>query len=229
MATERSYISLPEAIGSSIRAYRTKEGLAQEELARLTSSAGMPWTRATVASIETGRRKLSLDELFGLSIVCGVPLSEWLVDDGSEIDLFGGSISSTELAAIVAGAVPTQSASSRMMRRLDPTLGDPESTDRLIVRELWKKAKRPDLENCYRSCENETEQRLSRKFGIDVMSVVLLSISLWGVTFTDERERRVEKATSRRSLQAARGHISRAMIKDLEALAASYKERGIEL
>ena len=61
--------SIDIAIGSAIRAARFARGLTQSDLA-----ARLGVTRATIASYETGRRKISAETLIQIARLCGMPL-----------------------------------------------------------------------------------------------------------------------------------------------------------
>lgn len=61
---------LDRAIGAAIRAARFSCGLTQHDLA-----AHLGVTRATVASYETGRRKIPAETLIRIARLCGKPLS----------------------------------------------------------------------------------------------------------------------------------------------------------
>lgn len=61
--------AIDSSIGEAIRAARFSRGLTQNDLA---SYLGI--TRATVASYETGRRKITADTLIQISHLCGKPL-----------------------------------------------------------------------------------------------------------------------------------------------------------
>ncbi|MDW8326136.1 MAG: helix-turn-helix transcriptional regulator, partial [Anaerolineales bacterium] len=62
--------SLDRAIGAAIRAARFSRGLTQHDLA-----AHLGVTRATVASYETGRRKIPAETLIQIARICDKPLS----------------------------------------------------------------------------------------------------------------------------------------------------------
>ncbi len=60
---------MDNAIGAAIRAARFSRGLTQSDLA-----AHLGGTRATVASYETGRRKIPAETLIHIARLCGKPL-----------------------------------------------------------------------------------------------------------------------------------------------------------
>lgn len=59
-----------KTIGAAIRAARFSRGMTQNDLA-----ARVGITRATIASYETGRRKISAETLMQIAHLCGKPLS----------------------------------------------------------------------------------------------------------------------------------------------------------
>lgn len=59
-----------KAIGAAIRAARFSRGLTQDDLA-----VRLGITRATVASYETGRRKIPAETLIQIAHLCGKPLN----------------------------------------------------------------------------------------------------------------------------------------------------------
>jgi transcriptional regulator with XRE-family HTH domain len=76
-----------KAIGSRVREVRTKRGWSGADLARHLQAAGIPWERAMVAKLETGRRKsVTVMELLGLAYVLNVAPVHLLVppDDPDE-------------------------------------------------------------------------------------------------------------------------------------------------
>jgi transcriptional regulator with XRE-family HTH domain len=63
-------LSYDATIGTAIRAARFSRGLTQDDLA-----ARLGVTRATIASYETGRRKISAGTLIQIAHLCGKPLT----------------------------------------------------------------------------------------------------------------------------------------------------------
>ena len=56
--------ALATLLGQRLRALREGGGKRQEEVAAAARGFGLSWSRATVAALESGRRRLSVDELF---------------------------------------------------------------------------------------------------------------------------------------------------------------------
>lgn len=62
-----------KAIAARVREVRTKRGWSGADLARELRAAGVPWERAMVAKLETGRRRsITVTELLALALVLNV-------------------------------------------------------------------------------------------------------------------------------------------------------------
>jgi hypothetical protein len=61
--------ALAMLLGQRLRSHREGASQRQDDLARAARGYGLAWSRATVAAIETGRRQLSVGELFLLPAV----------------------------------------------------------------------------------------------------------------------------------------------------------------
>ena len=55
-------LSFRQAVGAQIRKLREQRGVRQEIVALMARRWGLPWTSATVAQMETGRRHLTAEE-----------------------------------------------------------------------------------------------------------------------------------------------------------------------
>ena len=73
---------LDRLVGRNLRGMRDDSGLSQAEVAEGMAAAGFPvWTKQTVADVERGTRKVSLDELAGLADVTECKLERLLSPD----------------------------------------------------------------------------------------------------------------------------------------------------
>jgi transcriptional regulator with XRE-family HTH domain len=73
---------LDRLVGRNLRNLRDEAGLSQAEVAEGMAAAGFPvWTKQTVADVERGTRKVSLDELAGLADVTECKLERLLYPD----------------------------------------------------------------------------------------------------------------------------------------------------
>src|ERR1035437_1165479 len=106
MAAMSDYPELSTVIAGNIRRLRTDTppgSLSQDGLARAIRIRGIPWTRATVAAVETGRRSVSLVEGIALADVLGVGIAGLVEGTSSHVTVDLGIWSSRYLAGAVAG------------------------------------------------------------------------------------------------------------------------------
>jgi len=77
----------PQSIlAANIRSRRAAEGLTQDDLAAAVRRWGLDtWVGATVAQIETGRRRMSVDELVVLAFVFQTPMEQLLDTDAPTV------------------------------------------------------------------------------------------------------------------------------------------------
>jgi hypothetical protein len=85
-----------EAVARNTRTYREINMLTQAELASLMTELGLEWTAGTVGFVERYERSVTVDELVGLALCCGVPVGELLdptgplgIGDGPSFDFAG--------------------------------------------------------------------------------------------------------------------------------------------
>ncbi len=64
-------VGFAETISANLRSVRNESGWTQEQLARGMSTVGFDWKRITVAEVEAGSRRVSLEELVGLAALFG--------------------------------------------------------------------------------------------------------------------------------------------------------------
>lgn len=60
---------LQDVIRQNLKRWRTSARLTQQQLADRMSEAGFSWSRETVFQVESGRRRVSVEELVGLSML----------------------------------------------------------------------------------------------------------------------------------------------------------------
>lgn len=71
-------LTIPNALGSNIRAYRLLNGLEQEDIAARMQLFTHPWHRATVSEVERARRNVTVAELLALVLILDVSVTELL-------------------------------------------------------------------------------------------------------------------------------------------------------
>ena len=236
---------LKAVVGARLREWREAAGLRQDTVAAAARrDLGLPWTRATVAAIEIGRRDLSLAEFLALPFLAAsfpfIPDLRW-----RRLDAFV-----TMPAEGVARQPPVIALTPEATIRdeyLEAVLRGAEVVDaRVTVKNAaaqvpaiaWHtgSAFRKDR----RQADDErldAEGKAARRLGVSTSVIADTARRLWGRTLTEERDIRVnvergddiladayqgplpngETRLERRALQARRGHITRALIAELQA------------
>jgi hypothetical protein len=212
LATPSGKVPLAIVIGGQVRAWREAANLRQDEVAYAARERGLPWTSATVANVETGRRNLSLEEFIALPfIVASFPLTEnsgrWrhlsgFVGDPGRVVVAvrDGYLRCDYLRDLLEGA-PVVSGSFTGQFVPADALSYPGAGRQ--VRERIE-------------AEFDAEIKAARRLKTDELAITAAARRLWGRTLTQEREARVQAQArpdmERRTLQALRGHVTRALI-----------------
>jgi transcriptional regulator with XRE-family HTH domain len=95
-----------DVLARNIRAARARRGLGQESVAARMRALGYDgWVRQTVGSTEKPTRRVTADEIFGLSLVLGTTISALMapVDEDKIVDFPGGeaiSVVAVRLSAV---------------------------------------------------------------------------------------------------------------------------------
>jgi transcriptional regulator with XRE-family HTH domain len=81
----RETVDYAPILAGNIARARGASGFTQAALAESMARVGFPWKRITVAEVERGVRRVSLDELVGLAALFGKPIVEFLLPQ-SDLD-----------------------------------------------------------------------------------------------------------------------------------------------
>jgi transcriptional regulator with XRE-family HTH domain len=208
--------TVEQAIGQEIRRRREAAGVGQSALAAAARKYGLPWTRATVAAIELGRKQLPLGELATLSLA----LSEALGDpEAAEQSLNLSDLIPTDDRHVSAG--PGLELPLRMVRRL--LLPDEEERrpgGALGSREPIK----VDVDDRALEAAGDAEQKAASALRVSPEAIVEAAYRRWGRSLTAQRDKlvslRTKPAEARtpgwpRRLQAIRGHTTRELLEEL--------------
>jgi transcriptional regulator with XRE-family HTH domain len=208
MGTEAQ--SLGTAVGENVRRLREDRKITQEELSDYCRLAGLDWTRATIASLESGRREdLTISELVLVASVFDVPPATFFEGDGRLL------LGDTTYAAV---EIPRQSLRSWLGR---------------VTRPGWRDFRIPTPEEHTKALQKvfALDLRLAEQAGISIDQMAKLSRTLWGTeSATRERERRVHErileashADPVRALHhpplnraAVRGHVTRQLTREMK-------------
>jgi transcriptional regulator with XRE-family HTH domain len=194
--------TLDQAVGAALRAWRRGKGWTQDDAAEYLRTRGLPWSRAALAAAELGTKTFDLAEFVVLCHALGRPPAKWFDGDGW-LELRPGV-----LPRISADGLRSTFGGARAFRSVNPS--------ELVRTDLDAFAAR------------EAEQKAARLLGVGAEDLARAASRLWGHGLVEERERLVHKhpvtaGASARKLQAARGVITRQLLKELTAALRSSK------
>lgn len=239
--------SLSEVIGARIRAWREASQVRQEVIAATARRWGLRWTRATVAALETGGRRLRPEELLLLPYVVSlsqpqdeeetfIELADFLPDDEWVMLTPEARVHSQAVREILRGRaagtwpspwieVPASQIRAAMLRAFRRAAPKVER----VWRHVWPEVERSlqlvsEVEN---DAAGDAEQKAARKLGVPPLAIALAARKLWGRSLAEERDRRVSEQwrdeITLRPLQAIRGHVTRALLGELGPIVAGLK------
>ena len=236
-------VELSAAIGRAIRELRAKHGLLQEDIASAARGAGLTWSQATVALLESGRRKVSAEELLLAPLVVayaigdpGVDLAALIPDEpirlGPDV-----TITAAGLRALAHGQVEEVWRAEdlidtpRHRRARDLTEADRflrwRGSAPHLLELAWPGATAHEVAAADADSEREAEQDAARKLEVDALWLSVAAHRLWDRSLTDERDHRAHERAgvdaSPRSLQAHRGLVTRELLEELEPLLEEIK------
>jgi transcriptional regulator with XRE-family HTH domain len=203
-------VSLARFLGARLRAHREAGGRRQEELAAAARAVGFSkWTRGTVAMIESGRRRLTLEEFLTVPLLLdrlgiAATLSELLGGDG-ELTLTATTTVSVETVRdLLAGRFDRRTRILRANPGSYAVTGLPlsfavkASTPALEeVRRLWQRGHRgrsvdlATLQGLLLASQGGAERHAAQVLGTTAGRVAILAEDTWGRSLTAERDARV--------------------------------------
>ncbi len=219
------------ALGQRLRRARAERGWTAEDVARYARGVGLRWDRSLVAGIETGRRNVSAAELLLLPVIYARPLVDLLPDE--RVRLSDKAAPSPEALRDALTEAPDLDGDGWL---LTGYMEPPPNVDVLLARgarvlqeitSRFPDAPLGSLKRADQHANDEPTSKAARKLGVDRQVVAVAAEQLWGHGLAAERDRRVDqqgKSLSPRALQAARGHITRALLGELQELLANPKD-----
>lgn len=218
MPKEENPVSLQFVIAENVRRIRRERGLLQEDIATAARWVGLKWSSVTVTQIESQSRLLSLDEFLLLPMILQCSLTDLVTveeDDRSVVLGYGTILDGATLPRLVSQDGPQLNEDDVPMLpaleyRLDSrikeavTRGGLEQTllSYLKIRE---------------GARGEAERKAAQTLKIAAVDITGLSLRLWGKTLTEERDARAqEQADQGKEQRAVRGHITRALLRDIQ-------------
>jgi helix-turn-helix protein len=211
--------TLSQAIGGRIRDLREGSGLRQEDIASSARRKGLPWTRATVASIESGKRRLSMEEMTLLPFVllsscCHLPGQQGKFIQISDLIPQQGWVSMTAQTNIHAQVIrwvwhsQAESASQQDIDSPDEREFKQNIPVFMSERLMW----------------SEAAEKAARKLKVSPLEIEKASDKLWSRSLAEERDLRISErmqGKDLRTIQALRGHVTRALLGELRSILKS--------
>lgn len=216
-----------EALGTHLQALRREHRCSADELASIARRHGLRWSRSTVSKIEKGDRAVSAREL--IVLVSVLDHVAWHNNQRLELESYpmpvGAERQVTMLDLMPQAARLTDQyvASGSDLRSAlygdgPPVWRDEEAGEdepAVIVSE--EPSDRTDPGGF-----SEAEQRAARTLGVDVETLDAVAMDLWHPnSFIQEREARLAALnidrSEPRSIQAARGQITRKLLSEVRA------------
>jgi hypothetical protein len=230
------FLTVDQAIGQRLREVRAELGLRQDQIAMAAQRAGLGWTQSTVAAIERGNRALSLGEWFLLPHVIGMA-SGWMAHHSELADLLpaSGRIALTEETTTNVDVL--RDALAGRLIHLDrkvfedfdtPYIRDVRDGMRRHFAEvkrllpLWPGMTVLGYSDALNAARGDAERKAARKLGVEPIKLSVAAYGRYDQSFTEERDARVAELAPAdappRSLQALRGHVTRAMLAELTSV-----------
>jgi transcriptional regulator with XRE-family HTH domain len=241
--SESSSPALAFVVGQRLRVLRENAKCRQDDLAAVARRWGLPWTRATVAGIETGRRRLSFEEFVILPrVLRDLRSPNQLSDDDVPFELVDllpedGWIELTRDTRVQAkalkGILQAQARITQLsqfdtpdLRKLSRVVLPTELSALPEIQPLWhqmrpgEKMTMEEVALTTRDAAGDTEQKAAAKLNVSTLAIAIAARKSWGRSLTEERDWRVsEKAgddMTPRTVQAIRGHVTRELLGELQ-------------
>ncbi len=222
--------SFATAFGRRLRQLREADGRTAEQVAQSAQLLGLPWHRPTVAAIEGGRRGVTAVELLLLPLVLRRPLPDLLPEGTTWLNehLAASGSATRRLLSDDRSGHPGFGPGALYGAKLAPAL-------RAGIERFMKKIPAGMLleesEEMEKYQVTEVERKAARRLGRTVMEVSLAAFRTFGRSLAEERDARLggEERGTARARQAARGHVTRRLLAELQpALAAIPVKEGTD-
>lgn len=218
-------LSFRQAVGAQIRKLREQRGVRQEIVALMARRWGLPWTSATVAQMETGRRHLTAEEWLLLPAVLTRTLHPAEPYTWADLipKLMKGQITLT------AGAGTDPLALQSLVEKKGVINAEEEDRfDTPYTRHLqaWAEIERQQRQKGRISSAGppldvitDVDRKAGRSLNVPPGSITQAAHRLWNRSLTEEREFRLVAAghelSSPRRAQALRGAVTRDLFTEL--------------
>jgi hypothetical protein len=205
-----------EALGHNLAEARRRRRRTTEQIAQAARGYGLTWHRTTVGQTEAGKRSLTAAELFLLPAIYEESLPDlmpegttWLTD---EVAVWSGELWRTITERDHRPAL----APGKWALRNPVTAGEVAETVARLGREWPHDALLKHMQDA----PDEAETKAAKKLQTTPHYVAYTARELWGHGLAAERDARLAKRPGApaggRALQAARGHVTRTLIVEME-------------
>lgn len=224
------------AIGAHLEAARDEQSKTTEDIARTARGLGLTWHRTTVRQTERGNRALTAAELLLLPLIYGKPLRDllptgqqtvWLTD---ETAVYGRELGRVLDEGYNPGTDSTFAPGAWHARHLGERLRKTGEAFASAFSRLRAALPRNAI-TAHVANPDEAETKAAKRLDTTPEYVAYSARELWGRGLAAERDARLaergDAPTSSRAIQAARGHVTRALLAELEpAIREHEKQRG---
>lgn len=218
MPKEVPPVLLQSVITDNMRRIRRERGLLQEDVAMAARWVGVMWSSMTVTQIESGTRQLSLDEFLLLPLILRCKIRDLLAveNENQPVQLGFGTILDPETVAELVSAKGPELKDDQI-----PMLpGLEEKLDPKIKEAISFSSLEPTLLSYLKVREGargEAERKAAQALKCPAVEITALAIRRWGRSLTEERDARAEElSTEGKEMRAVRGHITRALLEDIQ-------------
>jgi transcriptional regulator with XRE-family HTH domain len=204
-------VTVERAIGREIGRRREAAKITQSEVAMYARQLFLPWTRATIAAIELGRKELTLAELAVMLLV-----------------LKEAGISSTRLS--LGDLIPPDDRPVHLWPGVQLSLRDARTLllggdDTREIRPVNVGVDIRDFQAC-----DPTEQKAAATLRVPPRAIVDAAYDLWDHSLSRERLQRLQGSSAasgatERRLQALKGHVTRQLLDELRPRLKKSKRR----
>jgi transcriptional regulator with XRE-family HTH domain len=227
--------NIEDIVRRNVAALRSKANLTQQGLADEMLLRGIPWTRETVAQVETTNRRLGFTEAIAVAACLDVPLARLAATGVTAVGVGESEWTAAYLGAAIAGTAGDVFPPETYASRAAPPGAAPEAATgrrsaaepaperRLGLRE--RRSGAPGDEEIGRRAEaaaptqQKTAERIERRLRLRVTAgdVDTTAHHLWSRSLESEKERRVKErqALTGGSLKTIRGHVARDLDREL--------------
>ena len=209
--------TLVSVIGENAREKRLAAGLTLDQVSIAARARGLNWSESRVADFEGGRVAPNLATLIAACLALadagcgGVSLND-LLRSASFIELNGSLSLTSHQAAAVLGGGPSDGETTRSLGRRGPPMSAGALMPAEWVTSKINEAFKAGLPSPMLNAPGATEERVTKALGISAEDLARLSNSLWGCSFSAERDRRADEGANAQK----RGQITRQMRAELE-------------